>query len=103
METAGLTPKRFETGFTDLEKHDHLHGNGCENCHGPGSAHVESEENGDEDEALRKEMIVTKAEAEANLCLSCHDLDNSPDYALDPNGFEKFWPTIAHGGDDDDE
>ena len=102
----GWDPQRyvpFQTGFLDLEKHDHLHGNGCENCHGPGSAHVDSEENGDEDEALRKEMIVTKAEAEANLCLSCHDLDNSPDYALDPNGFEKFWPTIAHGGDDDDE
>ena len=99
----GWDPQRyvpFETGFIDLDKHAHLHGNGCENCHGPGSAHVESEESGEESDALRKEMIVTKAEAEANLCLSCHDLDNSPDYALDPKGFDKFWPAIAHGEDD---
>ena len=100
----GWDPQRyvpFETGFLDLEKDIALHGNGCENCHGPGSAHVESEENGDEDEALRKEMVVTKAEAEQKLCLSCHDLDNSPDYALDPDGFDKFWPAIAHGEDDE--
>lgn len=45
-------------------------------------------------------MIVTKAEAKAKLCLSCHDLDNSPDYALADDGFEKFWPAIAHGDDD---
>lgn len=99
----GWDPQRyypFQTGFIDLKKHTHLHGNGCENCHGPGSAHVESEESGDESEVLRKQMVVTKEEAEKNLCLSCHDLDNSPDYALDPNGFDKFWPTIKHGDND---
>lgn len=93
----------YETGFTDLVAHDHLTGNGCENCHGPGSAHVESEESGEESEELRKSMIVTKAEAKATLCLSCHDLDNSPDYALAEDGFEKFWPAIAHGEDDEDD
>ena len=92
----------YQTGFTDIEAHDHLTGNGCENCHGPGSAHVESEESGEESEELRKQMIVTKAEAKATLCLSCHDLDNSPDYALADDGFEKFWPAIAHGEDDDE-
>jgi len=90
----------YETGFTDILAHDHLSGNGCENCHGPGSAHVESEEAGDENEQLRKAMIVTKAEAKAKLCLSCHDLDNSPDYALAEDGFEQFWPAIAHGEDE---
>ena len=100
----GWNPQQYypyETGFTDLVAHDHLTGNGCENCHGPGSAHVESEESGEESEELRKAMIVTKAEAKATLCLSCHDLDNSPDYALAEDGFEKFWPAIAHGDDDE--
>lgn len=90
----------YETGFLDLAKDADLHGNGCENCHGPGSAHVESEESGEESAQLRKEMVVTKAEAKATMCLSCHDLDNSPDYALDENAFDKFWPAIAHGEDD---
>lgn len=99
----GWNPQQYypyETGFTDILEHDHLTGNGCENCHGPGSAHVESEESGEESAELRKAMIVTKAEAKAKLCLSCHDLDNSPDYALADDGFEKFWPAIAHGDDD---
>lgn len=102
----GWNPQQYypyESGFIDILKDDHLGGNGCENCHGPGSAHVESEESGEESEALRKAMIVTKAEAKATLCLSCHDLDNSPDYALAEDGFEKFWPAIAHGEDDDDQ
>ena len=101
----GWNPQQYypyESAFTDIVAHDHLTGNGCENCHGPGSAHVESEESGDESEELRKAMIVTKAEAKATLCLSCHDLDNSPDYALADDGFEKFWPAIAHGDDDDE-
>ena len=93
----------YETGYIDLEKDELLHGNGCENCHGPGSAHVAAENAAIDDalmERLRKQMIVTKEEAKRKTCYECHDLDNSPDYAEAEDGWEKYWPTIAHGDDD---
>ena len=33
----------FAGGYTKIEKTPELVGNGCENCHGPGSAHVAAE------------------------------------------------------------
>ncbi len=94
----------YESGYIDLKKHEALHGNGCENCHGPGSAHVAAE-NGDVDvsddeiDKLRQEMVVTLAEARENMCMSCHDLDNSPDFVKE-GGFDEYWPHIKHGGDE---
>ncbi len=35
----------YISGYMDLEADVQLHANGCENCHGPGSAHVEAENN----------------------------------------------------------
>jgi len=73
----GWNPQKFypyKSGLIDMEKQDHLLGNGCENCHGPGSAHVAMEE----------------------LASKHHDLDNSPDF-LKEGGFDKYWPKIKHG------
>ncbi len=102
----GWNPQKYfpyETGYLELG-HEHLHGNGCENCHGPGSKHVAAE-NGDidVDEATRvqfyKEMIVTLEQAKQQLCFECHDLDNSPDFHED-DAFEKYWARIAHDEDE---
>jgi hypothetical protein len=86
----------FASGYQDLESTPHLTGNGCENCHGGGAAHVAAE-NGDVDvdeaevERLREQMRVSRAEAKQNVCVRCHDLDNSPDF-----DFETYWPQVEH-------
>ena len=99
----------YESGLLDVEKDTHLHENGCENCHGPGSAHVAMQKLADKgklkpaDEDLRKqfknEMIVTLQQSRDGACKECHDLDNSPDFLLE-GGFDKYWPKIKHGGDE---
>jgi hypothetical protein len=100
----GWNPQRYfpyEGGFVALESSAALHGNGCENCHGPGSRHVAAE-NGDLDvsenelKSLQKSMQV---KLEATQCMECHDLDNSPDFHVD-GAFEKYWARIVHEGKD---
>ena len=102
----GWNPQRYypySSGFASLEKTPKLTGNGCENCHGAGSAHVAAE-SGDTnlDEAainvLREKMRLPLAEAK-DRCVQCHDQDNSPDFHHD-GSFEKYWEEIAHSGKD---
>ncbi len=87
----------YETGFTSPEETPLLVGNGCENCHGPGAAHVAAE--GGRDEVAKTEhralMRLNKGWAEENLCRRCHDADNSPGF-----DFSKYWPLIEHIGKD---
>jgi hypothetical protein len=86
----------FVSGYESLRKTPHLVGNGCENCHGGGAAHVAAE-SGDVDaeeaelERLREGMRLTIKQAQRNVCVRCHDLDNSPDF-----DFEKYWPEVEH-------
>lgn len=92
---AGWHPQevfRYETGYLNEKASAHLLGNQCENCHGPGSKHIELVESGELIEA-RKLVRVTKKQAENSACYSCHDLDNSPHFS-----FETYWPKIAHPG-----
>lgn len=97
---------RYETGFINeefaqteeqKERSQMLRGNQCENCHGPGSRHIElmNEFLLTEDAETRQkglqEVRVTLAEARESLCYKCHDLDNSPNF-----DFDTYWPKIEH-------
>lgn len=85
----------FEGGFLGSEATPHLTANSCENCHGPGRAHVEAEEG--KNLVLRAQwreaMKLTRATAEEQLCIKCHDPDNSPKF-----NFATFWPKVEHKG-----
>jgi hypothetical protein len=89
----------YRSGYLDYEKSKHLHGNGCENCHGPGSGHVAAE-NGEGDYteqqqlALRQGMVLPLDKAR-DLCLECHDLDNDPDFQ-DEEAFDAYWEQVEH-------
>jgi len=85
----------YKTGYLKLED-ELLHGNGCENCHGPGSVHIDAE-NGvipAKDEYL-EDMRLTLEEAKETQCFTCHDIDNSPDFK-----FDEYWEKIKHYEDD---
>jgi hypothetical protein len=98
----GWNPQGFypyRTGYLDLEASVALHGNGCENCHGPGSRHVAAETGEidvEEDEllSLRQQMELPLSKAPDN-CLQCHDLDNDPHFQ-EAGAFEEYWEEIKH-------
>jgi hypothetical protein len=98
----GWNPQNFfpyESGFLDIEKDKLLYDNGCENCHGPGSAHVDAERNKKNDtallEKLRLQVRVTLEQAQKNTCAQCHDLDNSPDFQKE-GAFDEYWEQVEH-------
>jgi hypothetical protein len=85
----------YVSGFESLDKTPHLVANGCENCHGPGAAHVAAETKGDDAarDAARALLHLTWAEAKENQCVQCHDHDNSPEFA---NRADEYWSEIEH-------
>jgi hypothetical protein len=93
----------YDSGYLSLDKTPRMTGSGCENCHGPGSAHVAAEEGeGNPPEALltslRESMRLPLARAETK-CLECHDLDNSPDFHA-TGAFAEYWSRVEHKGMD---
>lgn len=108
----GWEPQKFfpfAGGYLNDQKTPQLGGNGCENCHGPGSAHVAAESgqvkaSPAELEKLRKEMrlsMATDAERRRviDTCLQCHDIDNSIEFK-GGEAFDKYWPKVEHHGKD---
>ncbi|HQU46919.1 MAG TPA: multiheme c-type cytochrome, partial [Pirellulales bacterium] len=96
----GWDPQKFfpyQTGYDSLKTTPALTGSGCENCHGPGAAHVKAEEGSDKtlQKRLREVLHQTAAgagkEAQRETCQRCHDLDNSPKF-----DFDTYWQKIAH-------
>lgn len=108
----GWNPQQYfpyVSGFMGLKESPHMVGNGCENCHGPAASHVAAE-SGEEEasdaelEALRAALRLKIGENEGNIsgqktgrvvemCMECHDIDNSPDF-----DFQKYWPEVEHVG-----
>jgi len=99
----GWNPQKYypyTTGYRSLDATPLLVGNGCENCHGPGSDHVAAESGAvDVDQqgrnALRFSIRLTLEQAKEKHCIQCHDLDNSPDFHVQ-GAFEEYWEQIAH-------
>jgi hypothetical protein len=96
----------YHTGYADkansIDRNMLLENVGCENCHGPGSAHVKSTNN----MAIRSLMNPLKAkpgEGEAaqrhrlnqldKFCQKCHDIDNDVHWGKRP---WTEWSKIAH-------
>jgi hypothetical protein len=98
----GWNPQQYfpyQSGFLSLEKTALMKGSGCENCHGPGAAHVAAENgkgNPTEEtlKMLRVGMRLPLDRAEKK-CMECHDIDNSPDFHS-PGAFEKYWKQVEH-------
>jgi Cytochrome c554 and c-prime len=100
----GWEPQKFypyQGGYLSLEKTPALAHNGCENCHGPGSAHVaaQSGDKIDEKEVSEKQRAELAAAMRvpktAETCIQCHDDDNSINFK-----FEAYWPKVEHKGKD---
>ncbi|MBL4885854.1 MAG: hypothetical protein JKY95_15155 [Planctomycetaceae bacterium] len=93
---------RYESGYLNMNKTPHLVGQGCENCHGPGSHHVEMEnvfkqtgKSTDDIVQARNSMKLDLVTAEKQVCQKCHDYENSPKF-----DFAKYWAKTIHRGKD---
>jgi len=94
----GWNPESYSpymSGFTDISETPHLSGNSCENCHGPGSGHVNAEKERDPKRRLemRTRMRLNLGVADQQVCRQCHDHDNSPNF-----DFSTYWEKIKHPG-----
>ena len=92
----GWHPSKFfpyQGGFESLETTPQLANTGCEDCHGPGEKHCAAEMGDNEALQLkyRKAVVITKEQSKKEQCMTCHDIDNSPDF-----DFDKYWPLIEH-------
>ena len=100
--STGWNPQEFfayTSGFDSLETTPLLAGNQCENCHGPAAAHVAAEQgrNRAKKEAEREPLKLTAGFALENVCIKCHDHDNSPEF--NAKSFEThYWPKVEHKG-----
>jgi hypothetical protein len=76
----------YESGFKSENSPVALRNVGCENCHGPGSAHLEAEEDSEKLETMQK-PDPKKA------CIKCHVPDHSPKFEAET---EEYFKKIIH-------
>ncbi len=73
------------SGFVSAEKTPRLGAVGCEECHGPGSHHIEAQT--DKRPAAEGRM----GKVEVSTCLRCHDFEQSPHFV-----YGERWKVIEH-------
>lgn len=88
---SGFINELFAADDEEREMAPLLVGSGCENCHGPGSRHIELIDEGKEELAAKEVRFTQEQARSSDGCYKCHDLDNSPTF-----DFDKYWPKIAH-------
>ncbi|MHC4431318.1 MAG: multiheme c-type cytochrome [Planctomycetota bacterium] len=66
----------YESGFTSAEETGHMKNVGCENCHGPGSQHIETP----------GEAYLTEPKS---TCIDCHTPEHSGEYAGNERAFQQ--------------
>lgn len=94
FDRSGFLNKELARDTAEEQLQELLAGNQCENCHGPGSRHVELVEAGKIEES-RQDVRVSLEQARDQDCIKCHDGDNSPGFK-----FEEYWDAVRHPGMD---
>jgi hypothetical protein len=74
----------YFTGFETIDSTPKLKGVGCESCHGPGSAHKETQS---------KDYGMVDADS----CIICHEDEHSPNFE-----FKEYWQKIMHPPEEKD-
>ena len=100
----GWNPQKcfpYVSGYLGVDETPLMHHVGCENCHGPGSAHVAIEKvevNKPSQEMIDKarEEVRLRLEDAEKKCMECHDYDNSPDFHA-AGAFQEYWKKVEHG------
>ncbi len=73
-----VTGFQYISGFESVEKTPALKGVGCEDCHGPGSAHLNT-------------PLEEYGKTTTDTCATCHIPDHSPAFEFTP-----YWEKITH-------
>lgn len=94
----GIQGVPYADGYDSEEKTPDLINVGCESCHGPGERHIAAEL--DSDEALQEKIrsLMRLGDNVKNVCYSCHDGDNSPEF-----DFDLYYPLVSHEEESDNE
>ncbi|MCY2964806.1 MAG: multiheme c-type cytochrome [Planctomycetota bacterium] len=101
----GWDPKefvRYRSGWSDEVSGAHLAGQQCENCHGPGSRHVELErllaQGADKADSTQvdhwRDFLHLEVDKAFDLCAKCHDGDNDPHFHTPT--FSEYWDKVKH-------